>query len=144
MKRMTSVIVKSLFAILISGGPLALGAHAQDDSAITANVPFAFSVGSQEIAAGSYKLRLTSDRFQLSVRNVLTGNEQIFAVRPEVERKFTSEGRLMFQVCDGRIYLAEIHVPGTNRFSETVSGGVGGGAGAAACSKGNSTVVALR
>jgi hypothetical protein len=144
MKRMTSVIVKSLFAILISCGPLALAAHAQDDSAITANVPFAFSVGNQEIAAGSYKLRLTSDRFQLSVRNVLTGNEQIFAVHPEVERKLTSEGRLMFQVCDGRIYLAEIHIPGTNRFSETVNGAVGGGADAAACSKENSTVVALR
>jgi hypothetical protein len=144
MKRMTSIVVKSLFAILISGGPLALAAHAQNDSAITANVPFAFSVGNREIAAGSYRLQLTSDRFQLSVRNVLTGNEQIFAVRPEVERKFTAEGRVMFQVCDGRIYLAEIHIPGTNRFSETVNGSVGGGADAGACSKENSTVVALR
>jgi hypothetical protein len=148
MKRMTSVIVKSLFAILISGGPLALAAHAQDDSAITANVPFAFSVGNQEIAAGTYKLRLTSDPFQMSVRNVHTGYERIFAVRPEVERKFTSQGRLMFQVCDGRIYLAEIHISGTNRFSETVNGGGQGGAqrgaDAAACSKENSTVVALR
>jgi hypothetical protein len=144
MKRMASVIVKSLFAILISGGPLALAAHAQDDPAITANVPFAFSVGNQQIAAGTYQLELTSDRFQLSVSNVLTGHKQIFAMHPEVERKSISQGEVMFQVCDGHIYLAEVHIPGTNRFSETVNGRAQRGAYAAACSKENPTVVALR
>jgi hypothetical protein len=144
MKRMTSVIVKSLFAILISGGPLALAAHAQEDSAITAHVPFAFSIGNQEIAAGTYQLRLTSDRFQMFVRNVLTGKEKIFAVRPERERKVTSRGRLMFQVCDGHIYLAEIHISGTNLFSETVNGRTHRDADATTCSKENSTTAALR
>jgi hypothetical protein len=144
MKRMTSVIVKSLFVILISGGPLALAAHAQDDSAITANVPFAFSVGNQEIAAGTYQLRLTSDRFQMSVRNMLTGKEQLFLVKPEVERKVTSRGRLMFRVCDGHSYLAEIHISGTTLFSETVNGRAQRCADATTGAKENSTIVALR
>lgn len=144
MKRMDSIIVKSLFAILIAGGPLASSALAQDDPAITANVPFAFSVGNQEIAAGTYQLRLTPNRFQLSVRSVPTGKEQVFAVHPEAEQKFTPQGRLMFQVCDGHIYLAEIHIPGANQFSETVNGAAQRVADAAACSKENSMAVALR
>jgi hypothetical protein len=143
MKRMISVIVKSLIAILISGAPFALAAHAQDDSAITAKVPFAFSVGNHEIAAGTYQFQLTSDRFQLSVRNVLTGNEQIFVTHPEKEREVTLHGRLMFQVCDGRIYLAEIHI-GTTLFSETMNDRAQKDADATTCANQNSTVAALR
>lgn len=144
MKRMTSIIVNSLFAILLSGGPFALTAQAQYDAGITVDIPFAFSADGQEIAAGTYQLQLINSNFLMSVRNVNTGNEQMLTVRPETDRSFESHGRLIFEVCNGRRSLAEVHIPGTNLFSETVSGRRRKGVEAASCSKDDSTTIALR
>lgn len=141
MKRMTSIIVTSLFAILGSSGPLAATASAQYDPGITVEVPFAFSADGHEIAAGTYELQLISSNFLMSVRNVNTGNEQLFPVHPEQDRKVESQGRLIFEVCAGHNYLKEIRVPGTNLFSETNEHGKRD---AEACSNGEATTIALR
>jgi hypothetical protein len=143
MKRMTSLIVKSLSAVLISSGLLAT-AHAQYDPGITVDIPFAFSSDGQEIAAGTYQLQLVSSNFLLSVRNVNTGNEQFIGVHPEEDRKVTSVGRLIFQVCEGHRYLTQIHIPGGNLFSETVDSRRQKDAEARTCTKDDSVTVAAR
>lgn len=143
MKRMTSLILKSLSTILVSGGLLAT-AHAQYDPGITVDIPFAFSADGQQIAAGTYQLQLISSNFLLSVRNVNTGNEQFIGVHPEEDRKVTSVGRLIFQVCEGRSYLTQIHIPGGNLFSETVDGPRQKDAEARTCAKDDSIIVAAR
>jgi hypothetical protein len=144
MKRMPSIIAKSLFVILISGGSLASTARAQFDPAITVNVPFAFSADGQEFAAGTYQLQLISSNFLLSVRKAGTGHQQMITVRPEQDRKIAARGRLTFRVCDGQNFLAQVHIPGTNLFSETLNGDGQKGAEAIACSKHDSITVALR
>jgi hypothetical protein len=143
MKRMNLIIVQSLVAILLGGG-MSATAHAQYDPGITVNVPFAFSADGQEIAAGTYKFQLISSNFLMSVRNVNTGNEQMITVRPEEARKFASSGSLIFQVCEGHSYLAEIHIPGSNLFSETAKGHKRNDAETETCSKDEGTTVALR
>jgi hypothetical protein len=143
MKRITSIIVKSLFAILISGG-LSATANAQYDPGITIDIPFAFSANGQEIAAGTYQLQLISSNFLMSVRNVKTGNQQMITVHPAEARQISSEARLAFQVCEGHSYLTEVHVPGTNLFSETVNGHTLNDARTNACSRDDSITIALR
>jgi hypothetical protein len=143
MKRTTSDIVRSLFAILTSAGLLAT-AHAQYDPGITANIPFAFSAAGHEISAGTYQFQLVNSNFLLSVRNVNTGNEQMITVHPEKDQHVASPGRLIFRVCKGHSYLKEIHVPGANIFSETVNGHKQNDAETDACSKHESETVALR
>jgi hypothetical protein len=144
MKRINSIIVTSLFAILAGGGPLVSTASAQYDPAITVDIPFAFSADGHDIAAGTYQLQLISNDFLMSVRNVNTGNENLIPVHPDQDRKVESKGRLIFQVCEGHNYLTQIRVPGTNLFSETMNGPKQKDAEAEACSNGDSTTVALR
>ncbi len=143
MKSMTSIIVRSLFAILIGGSPLAT-AFAQYDPGITVNIPFAFSADGQEIAPGTYQLQLLSSNFLMSVRNVNTFEEQFVTVRPEQTRRVSPEGRLIFQVCEGHSYLTEIHIPGANLFSETIAGRKQKDVEARPCSNEDSATVALR
>lgn len=143
MKRMTSIIVGSLFAILISVG-LSITAHAQYDPGIVVSIPFAFYANGHEITAGTYRLRLADSNFLLSVRNVNTGNEQMFHVHPETDRKVASQGRLTFQVCEGHSYLTQVHIPGSDLFSETASGHKDNDARTDACSKDDAITIALR
>ena len=143
MKRVTSIIIKSLFAILISGGLLAT-AHAQYGPGITVDIPFAFSADGQQIAAGTYQLQLTDSNFLMSVRNVSTGKKQIITVHPEESRKFSAQARLTFQVCHGHSYLTQIYAPGTTLFSATVAGSRQNHTNADACSTQNTITVAQR
>jgi hypothetical protein len=143
MKRMFSITVKLLVAILICSG-LSATAHAQYDQAITVNVPFAFSADGREMAEGTYQLQLISGLFLMSVRNVITGNREVIRVRPEQDRRVPSQGDLVFQACKGNIYLTEIHTPGATLFSETVSGHKWHEATSAPCSKDHLITVALR
>jgi len=123
MKRISSLVIKSLIAILIVSGTLAVNLEAQSDAAITVSVPFPFTVGAQSVAPGTYRFSLDSSRlepnpFLLSVLNVKTGQMEMFAVRPERQGRFEEHGRLMFRNSAGRRVLAEVHFPGTDTFSE--------------------------
>ncbi len=124
MKPITSIITKSLVAILISGGLLAVSVQAQGESGITVTIPFAFSAGSQNNPAGAYHFMLLSDPFLLSIRNVTTGKERVIMVRPEESRLFASHEGLIFRRCEGHSYLAEVHFLGASTYSELVSGPV--------------------
>ena len=124
MKRITSIITKSLVAILISGGLLAVSAQAQIESGITVTIPFAFSAGGQNNPAGAYHIMLLSDPFLLSIRNVNTGKERVIIVRPEEGRSFASHEGLIFRRYEGHSDLAEVHFSGASTYSEVVSGPV--------------------
>lgn len=143
MKRMSSILVESLAAILISVG-LSTTAHAQYDPGIVVSIPFAFYANGHEIDAGTYRLRLSDSSFLMSVRNVNTGDEQMFPVHPETDRKIASQGRLTFQVCEGHSYLTQVHIPGSDLFSETAIGHGDDDAKTDACSKDDSIIIALR
>ncbi|MFZ0273681.1 MAG: hypothetical protein WB524_01480 [Acidobacteriaceae bacterium] len=120
MKRITSLIAKSLVAILIGGGALAGNLQAQSDSGITVSIPFPFTVGTQCIAPGTYRFSLVSDQFLLSVLNVKTGSEEMFRVQPEHQRALESHGHLIFRESEGYRALNEVHFPSADTFSEVI------------------------
>ena len=144
MKRINSIIVGSLFAILILGSPFAAKLHAQDDLGVVFSVPFTFSVDGHNIAAGNYKLSLVSSQFMMSIRNLKTGDLQIFSVHPEQERAIESRGHLVFSGCGDHRYLAEFHVPGTNIYSMTITPGRVKNAEAKRCPTTDSVFLAAR
>jgi hypothetical protein len=130
MTRLASLFVQSLFAILIGGGILPSNLQAQNDG-ITVSVPFAFTVGSQSIAPGTYQFSLNSGHvgsigFLLSITNLKTGAMQVFDVLPERQFAIEERGRLTFRTSAGRPMLATVHFPGSDTFSEVVQRHDGG------------------
>lgn len=122
MTRFRSVLAKSLLALLIACGTFATTMQAQD-GAITVSVPFAFTVGSQSLAPGTYQFSLDysalgSDQFLLSVLNVKTSAMELFDVLPQRQRMVEERGHLTFHTSADRHVLAEVHFPGTDTFSE--------------------------
>jgi hypothetical protein len=144
MKRMSSIIAKSLFAVLLSSGPFALTAHAQHGPAVTAYIPFAFSADGYKIAAGTYRLQLINNGYLMYVRNVSTGKGQFIAVRPVESGTPDSHASLVFQVCEGHSHLTEVHIPGADRFGEVADGRRQKDAETGACSKEYSSTIAAR
>jgi hypothetical protein len=121
MKRMSSIIVGSLVAVLIVGGTFTAKMHAQDGPGVVFSVPFAFTADGHNIAAGNYELNLVSNEFLMSIRNLKTGELQLFGVHPDQERKIEERGRLIFEGCGEHRYLAQFHIPGTNVYSTTMT-----------------------
>lgn len=120
MKRITSLVVKSLVIILIGSATLAMNLQAQSDLATTARIPFPFTVDAQRIPAGTYQFRLVSSPFLLSVRNVKTGSEELFIVRPKNQPAVEPSGRLTFGNSEGSRALNEVHFPFTDTFIEVI------------------------
>lgn len=144
MKHINSIIARSLFAILIMGSPFATRLHAQDDLGVVFSVPFAFSVDGHNIAAGNYQLNLDSGQYLMSIRNLKTGDLEIFSVHPEQERAIESLGRLVFNGCGSHRYLTEFHIPGTNLYSSMMTPGRVKNAEAKACPTTDSVFLAAR
>lgn len=120
MKRIPSLLIKSLITILIGSGILATNLQAQSVVAVTASIPFPFTVGAQRIEPGTYRFSLVSDQFLLSVLNVKTGDIKMFTVRPEQQRAVKQEVGLIFRNSAGGRVLNEVHFPGTDTFSELI------------------------
>ena len=121
MKRMSSIIVGSLVAVLIVGGTFAAELHAQSGPGVVFSVPFAFTVDGHNVAAGNYELNLVSSEFLMSIRDRKTGKLQVFDVHPDQERSIEERGRLIFESCGDHRYLTEFHIPGTNVYSTAMS-----------------------
>ena len=119
MTRLTSLIAKSLLALLIGSGTLATNLQAQND-AVTVSVPFPFTVDTQSLAPGTYQFSLEFDSFLLSVFDVKTGHEKLFLVRPVLQPAVEQRGHLVFRNSEGYSALNEVHFPGSEMFLEVV------------------------
>lgn len=144
MKRIRSIIVGSLFGLLIMSSPFAARLNAQDESGAVFTVPFAFSVDGHNIDAGSYELKLVSSEYMISVRDLKTGALQFFSVHPDQQRKFETRDRLVFNGCGDHRYLTEFHIRGTNLFSSTNTPGRVKDAEAKACPATDAVFLAAR
>lgn len=119
MTRFTSLVTRSLVALLIAGGALTMNAQEPND-AITVAVPFAFTAGGEGFTPGTYRFSLLSSQFLLSVTNVKTNDTEMFDVRPERQRTLEQHGRLVFRDSADRGVLDEVHFPGTDLFSQVL------------------------
>lgn len=117
MKRISSLIAKSLIAVVAAGAMLAGTAQAQLSQVMTATIPFGFSADGNNVAAGTYKVELLSER-TLWIRNVDSGKQLLLMVRPDVGRAVESQGKLIFHRFEGRNYLSEIRIAGSTITSD--------------------------
>ncbi len=108
-----------LLTIALIAGPFAATriAYAQQGS-ITVHVPFEFSANNQRMSAGTYQMKLASDRFLL-LSNTATGESQFLMVSPVSGDTIQSPGVLVFHTYDGKgHYLFQVRMPGRSGYSE--------------------------
>lgn len=144
MKRIMSLVIKSLVAILAAGGTFATGLHAQSEPAMTVNIPFPFTVDTQTIAPGTYQFSLGPNPFQLSIVDIKSGHTKLFAVRPEQERAIGPHGHVDFQKRNEDRVLNEVHFSGTGMFIHVIQPRSAGRAEAKRSLPGDSVSVAQR
>ncbi len=120
MNRIKFVITytKSILAVVITSGILALGTQTASAQAIIVTAPFAFSAGSQLYPAGTYQFTVQYETSLLSIRNVNGGGEKFFMIRPEVNKPLRPHSGVIFHNSDGSNHLQAVRVLGTDRVAE--------------------------
>jgi hypothetical protein len=123
MTRRSAILANILLSLPMVGGLLgtAPSASAQTDTtaSMKVTVPFAFSIGKDHLAAGSYSVERISDRF-VSVRNNKNSKTQVLMVRKEDGRGSLASGsHLVFQREGSGTYLTQAWFGGTNEYVGT-------------------------
>lgn len=97
-------VIGSLSLVALSLLFTSTGAHAQ--SAVKANVPFAFNVGSRQLPAGDYIV--TVDRLQgrVKIQNAVTS--ALFSMPAQPEQAGQTSEKLVFQHVGNQYYLADV------------------------------------
>jgi hypothetical protein len=120
MTRRSAIFANLLLSLPVVTGLLGTAPIASAQSELTATVPFAFSVGNQHMAAGSYSIQQISSCF-LAVRNNKTSKTTVLMVRKEEGRKLQSSSHLIFER-DGRgTYLTQAWFAGSSEHDQTVA-----------------------
>ena len=97
----------TLFAVLVFASVGIVGlAHAQDDETEKANIPFDFSVGTQKMPAGSYRIGINLETDVISFTDE-SGKHRMFPVRIAAEE---GDGRslLVFEHSENAYALEEL------------------------------------
>jgi hypothetical protein len=121
MKRITSIVVGSAFAVLTACGTFTAVLSAQDALGELFTVPFAFTAGGHEIGPGTYEVRRAMSQRLMSIQNVQTGEKELFSVRPEGRSSISGKGFLVFERCGQSRNLIEFHNRGTGLYSATIA-----------------------
>ena len=117
MTRRTANLTNLILGLSVAMGLLCAGVSASAQTSTSVTIPFGFSANHQNVPAGSYKVQLLSDRF-LSLRNIKTNKTQVVMVRPELGHVVETQGRLVFERHDGRLFLKQVWIAGTSMHSE--------------------------
>jgi hypothetical protein len=104
----------------ITGLLVAAPSASAQSNKMNVTVPFAFSVGTQHMAAGSYSVTRTSDCFLL-VQNKTTSRAAFLMVRAEDGSAPKSGGHLTFQRGGRGMYLTQAWFAGEDRHVRTVA-----------------------
>lgn len=144
MKRISSIVTGSFFTVLIACGGCSPKMNAESESGALFNVPFAFTADGHHVSSGTYEVDRLANPYLISIRNVETGEKQIFTVRPEQQRTIPSKGLLVFHRCGQRKDLIEFHIPGTNVYSRAISPQQATNSEVESCSPADTTTVAAR
>jgi hypothetical protein len=144
MKRITSIVAGSCFAVLIACGGCAPKLKAQTEPGAIFSVPFSFTTDGHRVAAGTYEVRRLSSPFMISISNVETGKKEIFTARPEHQQNLLSKGLLVFHRCGQRTELTEFHIPGTELYSVLIAPQLRQNAEFESCSSPDTMTIAAR
>jgi hypothetical protein len=116
----------AIFANLLLSLPVVTGVLGTAPSAVaqsrqmTATIPFAFSIGDQHLAAGSYSVERLNNCF-LAVRNNKTARTVALMVRKEQGSVGVSSAHLTFQREGRVIYLTQAWFGGSQEYLKSVA-----------------------
>jgi hypothetical protein len=144
MKRFTSIVTGSCFAVLIACGGCAPKLKAQTEPGAIFSVPFSFTTDGHRVAAGTYEVRRLSSPFMISISNLETGEKQIFTARPEHQPNLPSKGQLVFHRCGQSNELTEFHIQGKELYSVLIAPRRGPNSEFKSCSSPDTMTIAAR
>jgi hypothetical protein len=112
-----SIAILGLFLILASSSALAQG-HVQD--AVTVTVPFEFSIGTTELAPGTYEIRRvgTTGRSYFIQNTETKQTQTISGTVPLYPGWDNGKPRLVFRHYAGRHFLSQVWTSGLTQGSE--------------------------
>jgi hypothetical protein len=121
MTRRSAIFANLLLSLPVVTGLLGIAPRAlAQTNKMIATVPFAFSVGDQHLAAGSYSVERLNTWF-LTVRNVKTSKTVLLMVRKEQGRTLASNAHLTFQREGRGMYLTQAWFAGSPEHVEAVA-----------------------
>jgi hypothetical protein len=121
MTRRSAILANLLLSLPVVTGLLGTAPSALAQTGeMTATIPFAFSVGDQRLAAGSYSVERISNCI-LTVRDNKTARTIALMVLGEQGRGYQSRAHLIFQREGREIYLTQAWFAGTNQHVKTVA-----------------------
>jgi hypothetical protein len=94
---------------------LLVGSVATAATAVVVKVPFSFLVKDKELPAGRYELQEGgSDLGELTIKNLDTGDSVMALIMTRIADMGAKEPQAVFDTAEGKYYLSEIHIPGTD------------------------------
>jgi hypothetical protein len=84
---------------------------------VIVTVPFDFSAGDQVFPVGTYQFTSLS-AWSLSIRNVKSGGEKFFTVRPQQNGSRASRSSIVFHNSKGQKILEAVYVPESDMGAE--------------------------
>jgi hypothetical protein len=121
MTRRSAILANLLLSLPVVTGLLGTAPRAVAQSRpMTATIPFAFSVGDQHLAAGSYSVERLDNCF-LAVRNNKTSKTVVLMVRKEQGPARESSAHLTFQREGRALYLTQAWFGGSQEYLKSVA-----------------------
>jgi hypothetical protein len=121
MTRRSAILANLLLSLPVVSGLLGTAPSAlAQTGTMTATIPFAFSVGDQHLAAGSYSVERINNCF-LTVRDNKTSRAAVLMVLGEQGRGYQSRAHLVFQREGRGMYLSQAWFAGTNQYVKTLA-----------------------
>ena len=113
MRSRTRLVVALVMATVLG----AFAGTALAASAVSVNVPFEFMVNGKTMPEGTYQIQFAGTKSSvLIVRNVKNGQNVLVPVVTRLADLGGKEVSVVFDKVDGKAYLSELHVPGTDGF----------------------------
>jgi len=112
--RMRKHLISFLTVLAVAGS---LGAIAQTDLSLLADMPFSFVAGTKTLPAGQYMFQPSNNELEMMVRNQKTGESVFVPLLTRLGPRSEGEAEVVFDVASNQHYLAEVHVPGIDGFA---------------------------
>jgi hypothetical protein len=123
MKRIASIIITGIFAIMTCVSLLPASAHAQGGAGLEAKIAFPFTINNQHFDAGDYQFDYPHDSFLLRVHNSRTCTTRFIDVRPGGDSASGADGGLTFRHEGSHYILTAIRFSRTDSYSVLVRPG---------------------
>jgi hypothetical protein len=121
MTRRFAILANLLLSFPIATGLLGAAPNASaQTNQMTVTIPFDFSIGIHQVAAGSYSVERVTD-YALEIRNNKTRKGIFLMVRGENRHDSVSKSRLVFERAGSGMYLTQAWFAGTNAHVEAVA-----------------------